>query len=165
MFEQEIQVLKALANGVNYFTGEKCKDDSVLNDTDIIRTLYEVCDQLKNIIPEKIRKSEFVCPFDIEEKFEYEEEMNMTKIIDKISTLYPDMKKLKYTQISDILIQKGLLEKVVDKDGKNKTKATENANQYGIYNVQKTSMYGQTYQVVTYNKTGQKYILSILKNL
>ena len=32
MFEQEICVLKALANGVNYFTGEKCKDDSILND-------------------------------------------------------------------------------------------------------------------------------------
>ena len=64
MFEQEIQVLKALAKGVNYFTGERCKNDSILNDPDIIRTLYEVCDRLTNVIPEKIRKYEFVCPYD-----------------------------------------------------------------------------------------------------
>ena len=132
---------------------------------DIIRTLYEVCDQLKNIIPEKIRKTEFVCPFDIEERFDYEDEMNLTKIIEKISMLYPDMKKLKHTQITENLIQKGLLKKLVDKDGKNRTIATDMANQYGIYNVQKVSMYGQPYQVVTYNRSGQRYILSILKNI
>lgn len=164
MFDKEIQVLKALANGINYFTGEKSKNDSILNDAEIIRTLYEVCDQLKNIVPEKIKKSEFVCPFDIEEKFEYEEELSLTKIIYKISVLYPNMKKLKYSQISECLFQKGLLEKLVDKDGKNKTIATDKAKQYGIYNVQKTSIYGQTYQVVSYNKDGQKYILSLLKN-
>lgn len=165
MFEKEINVLKALANGVNYFTGEKCKEDSILNDVDIIRTLYEVCDQLKNIIPEKIKKSEFVCPFDIEERFDYEEEMNLTKIINKIYMLYPDMKKIKHSQITEDLIQKGLLEKVVDKNGKSRTMATDKANQYGIYNVQKVSMYGQPYQVVIYNKLGQRYILTLLKNI
>lgn len=79
--------------------------------------------------------------------------------------MYPDMKKLKYKQISDILIQQGLLQKEVDKNGKYKIEATDKANQYGIYNVQKTSIYGQTYQVVTYNKVGQKYVLSLLKNI
>lgn len=165
MFEQEIQVLKALAKGVNYFTGERCENDSILNDPDIIRTLYEVCDRLTNVIPKKIRKYEFVCPYDLDEKFEYENEMNMTQIINKISSLYPNMKKLKHSQISDILIKRGLLEKIVDRNGKNKTLATDMAKQYGIYNVQKTSMYGQTYQVVTYNRDGQKYILSLLKNI
>lgn len=91
--------------------------------------------------------------------------MNMTQIINKISSLYPNMKKLKHSQISDILIKRGLLEKIVDRNGKNKTLATDMAKQYGIYNVQKTSMYGQTYQVVTYNRDGQKYILSLLKNI
>lgn len=44
----------------NYFTEEKCEDDSILNDKDIIRKLYEICDQLKNIVPDKIKKSEFI---------------------------------------------------------------------------------------------------------
>ena len=48
MLEKEIEVLKALANGVNYFTGEKCEDDSVLNDINVVRTLYNVCDYLQN---------------------------------------------------------------------------------------------------------------------
>ena len=165
MFEQEIQVLKALANGINYFTGEKCEDDSILNDKDIIRTLYEVCEQLKNIVPDKIKKSEFICPFDIVDKFEYEEELSLTKIIEKIANLYPNMKKLKHTQISNILTQNGLLEKSTDKDSKSRTLATANAELYGIYNVQRTSKYGQTYQAIMYNKTGQKYILSLLKQL
>ena len=55
MFEQEIQVLKALANGINYFTGEKCNNDSILNDVDIIRTLFNICDQLKNIVHKKLK--------------------------------------------------------------------------------------------------------------
>lgn len=78
MFEQEIQILKALANGINYFTEEECEDDSILNDKDIIRTLYEICDQLKNIVPDKIKKSEFICPYNIVDKFEYEEELSLT---------------------------------------------------------------------------------------
>ena len=165
MFEQEIQVIKALANGVNYFTGEKCKNDCILNDAEIVRMLYKLCDQLKNIIPQQIKKSEFICPLDIEEQFEYEEEMNMTNIINKISLLYPDMKKPKFSQLVECLIQKGLLEKISDKNGKSKTLATDKARQFGIYNVQKTSIYGQTYQVVTYNKSGQRYVLSLLKTI
>lgn len=47
--------IKSLANGINYFTEEKCEDDSILNDKDIIRTLYEIGDQLKNIVPDKIK--------------------------------------------------------------------------------------------------------------
>lgn len=86
-------------------------------------------------------------------------------ILEKIANLYPSMKKLKRTQISEILTQNGLLDKSADKDGKSITLATANAEQYGIYNVQRTSKYGQTYQVVIYNKTGQKYILTLLKHL
>lgn len=165
MFEQEIQVLKALANGINYFTGEKCQDDSILNDPDIIRTLFGVCEQLKNIVPEKIKKSEFVCPFDIEEKFEYVDELSLTGIIRKISILYPEMKRLKYSQIMEYLYQDGLVERIVDKDGKSKTIATDKAEQHGICNMQKTTRYGKPYQAIIYNEDGQKYLLSILKNI
>lgn len=71
------------------------------------------------------------------------------------------MKKLKRTQISEILTQNGLLDKSADKDGKSRTLATAKAEQYGIYNFQRTSKYGQNYQVVIYNKTDQKYILTL----
>lgn len=97
MLEKEIEVLKALANGVNYFTGEKCEDDSVLNDINVVRTLYNVCDYLQNQPKNlKEKKDEFVCPDDILEKFEYENEMSLTGIIDKISKTYPELKKLNF---------------------------------------------------------------------
>ena len=165
MFEREIQVLKALANGVNYFTGEQCKDNCILNDAKIIRTLYEVCEHLKDFKPPKVKKGDFVCPFDIDEKFEFEDELNLTKIIQKISDMYPNMTKIKYAQITEPLLQQGLLKKVVGEDGKNKTVATEQAAQFGIFNMEKTTAYGQTYQVVTYNQVGQRLVLSIIKTI
>lgn len=73
---------------------------------------------IKEHSPDKIKKSEFICPYDIVDKFEYEEELSLTKILEKIANLYPSMKKLKRTQISEILTQDGLLDKSADKDGK-----------------------------------------------
>ena len=165
MFENEIKVLKALANGVNYFTGEKSANDSILNDVDIVRTLYQICDKLENLKPEKVQKTDFICPTDIEERFEFEDELNLSKIIEKIANLYPEMKKIKHTQITDMLIEQNLLERILDSNGKNRTLAKDNARDYGIYNVTKYSIYGRPYNVITYNKNGQKYILSLLKNL
>lgn len=165
MFDQEIQVIKALANGVNYFTGEVCKDESILNHPKIIRTLYEVCEALSSITPEKIKKTDFVCPYDIEENFEYEDELSLTRIIERIGNLYPNMKKLKYTEVAAILIQKGILKKTSDDQGKSATVATEFAEQYGIYNATKTTQYGRDYNVIMYNKVGQRYVLAALKEL
>ncbi len=165
MFEREIDALKALANGIDYFTGEKCINDSILNDPDIIRTLYRVCEILKDVPPKKVKKADFVCPLDLERKFDYEEGLSLTQIIDKIASLYPNMKRLKYSQVADILIRKGLLEKVLDEDGKTKNKATSVAEKYGIINKQKVSAYGRQYEVVNYTKDGQKFVLSCLKEI
>lgn len=162
MFKHEIKILKALANGTNYFTGEICENDSILNDPNIIRTLYNICDELENI---KIKKNEFIYPLDIEEKFPYENELCITKITEKISKLYPDMKKINYKLITEQLIQNGILERIIDKNGKNITIAKDNAKEYGIYNVSKINAYGVQYNSVTYDINGQKYVLSLLKNI
>ena len=163
MFEEERQILKALANGVNYFTGEKCDSDSILNDTNIVRALYSVCDILENVTTKKISKAEFICPPDIMENFEYENEMHLTHFIKKIEAMYPDSKKLKFNDITEMLIQKGVLEKSKGKDGAIRTIATELGKDFGIYNVKRSSMYGKTYNVVIYNKLGQQYLLTLLK--
>lgn len=165
MLEKEIEVLKALANGVNYFTGEKCEDDSVLNDINIVRTLYNVCDYLQNQPKSlKEKKDEFVCPDDILEKFEYENEMSLTGIIDKISKTYPELKKLKFSIITNALIEKEMLAKVMV-NGSERTRATDSAKNFGIYNRQKTSTYGRPYLAVCYNQLGQKNVLNLLKIL
>ncbi len=163
MFEEERQILKALANGVNYFTGEKCENDSILNDTNIVRALYSVCDILENITVRKSSVAEFVCPRDIMEHFEYEDEMNLTSLINKIATMYPNLKKLKFNYITELLIQKGVLEKSRGKDGAIRTIATELGKDFGIYNVKRSSVYGKIYNVVIYNKIGQQHVLTILK--
>lgn len=165
MYEQEIQVLKALANGVNYYTGEKCDDDCILNDVKIIRTLYEVCDQLKSCVPAKTKKMEFVCPYDLFEKFEYEKELSITKILYRISHLYPQMKPIKYSVLAEAMIERGLLERIEENNGATRIIATESAQQYGIRNVSKVTMYGRPYEAVVYDSNGQKAVLSIIKEL
>lgn len=165
MFEKETAVIKALAEGVNYFTGEKAENDSILNDANVIRALFRVYDILKNITPEKIKKTEFICPHNIEEKFGYEKALTMTGIRTKISLLYPGIKMFKNKQLTELLIQRGLLERVITEKGTLKTVATENAKQFGIYNEERTTMYGSTYQAIVYDPNGQKLALSLLKEL
>lgn len=165
MYEKETAVIKALAEGVNYFTGEKADRDSILNDADVIRTLFRVYDILKSISPEKIKKTEFMCPHDIEEKFEYEKALTLTGIRSKISLLYPGIKMFRNKRLTELLIQKGLLEKVVTEKGSLKTVATAKAKQFGISNEERTSIYGMTYQAIVYDPNGQKLVLSLLKEL
>lgn len=165
MYEKEAAVIKALAEGVNYFTGEKAEDDSILNDASVIRALFRVYDILKNITPEKIKKAEFTCPHDIEQKFEYEKALTMTGIRTKISLLYPGIKMFKTKQLTELLVQRGLLERVPNEKGYLKAVATENAKQFGIYNEERTTMYDRTYQAVMYDPNGQKLVLSLLKEL
>ena len=165
MYEKETAVIKALAEGVNYFTGEKAEDDSILNDANVIRVLFRVYDILKSITPEKIKKTEFICPHDIEEKFEYEKALTMTGIRTKISMLYPGIKMFKNKQLTELLIQRGALERVVNENGYLKTVATQNAKQFGVYNEERTTMYGKTYQAIMYDPNGQKLVLSLLKEL
>ena len=162
--EEKVQVLKALANGINYFTGERCAEDSILNDPQVIRSLFEICDDLLNS-REVIKKREFICPADIENTFEYSNSMSLTQIISKIAELYPDMQKLKNNQITQLLLEKGLLEEKTNASGRVKKYATESAKQYGITNSIMTTMNGQVYPVVRYNRDGQRFILSLLKEL
>ena len=163
MYSQEIEVIKALANGVDYFTGEKCDNDSILNDPNIVRALFRVCNILSGVKTERIKKTDFVCPCDIEERFNYQDKMVISQIRDHISELYPNMKKIKLPSVYEMLIDKGLMQITTDKQGKSHRIATEKAKEYGIYNEERSSQYGN-YQVVVYNKQGQRFVLSLLKD-
>ena len=166
MFTEEITILQTLANGVNYFTGEKCDNNCILNDPSIIRALFNICEKLKEITADKIKKVNFKFDPLILEKYEFENKnLSLTDIIRKISALTPNMKKIKYSEIFEILNQKGLLIKEPDSNGSLRTKATELAQQYGIINQKKFSTYGKHYTTVVYNNDGQKFILSILNEL
>ncbi|MCH5179716.1 MAG: hypothetical protein J1F32_00675 [Erysipelotrichales bacterium] len=165
MFEQDIKFLKSLAKGINHFTGEKCDDDSILNDPNIIRALYEICDKLDCIEFKNVKKTSFTYPDDLLDTFEYEFELSLTKIIDKIVNMYPSMKKPKIKKITEALMDRIIVKKHIDEKGHTRTIATEQAQQYGIYNITRKSMYGIPYTVIVYNEMGQRYLLSLLKEI
>lgn len=181
MYEQEIQVLKALANGVNYFTGEKCDDDCILNDVKIVRTLYNVCDHLNSSAPipanqfehvpaknaECVRtsKTKFVCPPDLLDRFEYGNELSLLKIIYRIARLYPQMYAIRHADLTNALIEKGLLAKIDDKDDSYRLVPTEFGQQNGIRTIARTTKYGRHYETVVFDPNGQKLVLTIIKEL
>ena len=165
MFEEEIQVLKALANGVNYFTGEKCSEDSVLNDGKIVRVLFNLCDKLKNAKIAISKKLNFEINQEMINNFPYEDrDITLTSIINKLTGLAPNMKRLSHTQVFEVLSNKGLLVKNANEKNELQTQATELAKQYGIFNVERISPYGKPYQAVVYNRQGQAFVLTALLN-
>lgn len=166
MFEEEISILSALANGVNYFTGEKCADDSILNDVNIIRTLFNVCEKLKKMTPDRIKKTDFRYDVSILDNFKFENRIiSLTEILNKVAQLTPMMKKIKYSQAFEVLNRKGILIKKQDDTGETRTIATDFAKQFGIFNMHKESSYGKKYTTVGYDINGQKYVVSILNEI
>ncbi len=165
MNDLEIEVLRALANGVNYFTGEKCENDSILNDPNIIRTLFNVCNTLSAAKSNDSQKSEFSCPDNIEDLFEFEKELSLTKIVQKVNLVCSGTKKLKQSLVKETLKEMGILKTIVNNHGGTRSVASDEAQAYGIYNVQRTTMYGVPYTAVVFNEDGQRFVLSVIKDM
>ncbi len=165
MLGNEVEVLRALANGVNYFTGEKYEENSILNDPNIIRTLFNVCESLSQERPKTARKSEFYCPENIEEAFEFEKELTLTKILQKVNAMNPNTKRLRQAVVKDALIEAGVLKTSTDAYGKTRYFATDDAKKHGIFNVQRTTMYGKPYSAVVFNEAGQRFVLLTIKDM
>ena len=166
MFDEDIEFLTALANGVNYFTGERCESDSVLNDINVVRALFNLRDKLAMIKPNNVKKVEFQFTDEIVNNFDFEDKkITLSEIVRKIAKAAPMMKKIKYGQIFDVLSEKGLVEKRIDVNGSSKGYATEKAIEFGITNIDKVSVYGKKYTSIVYDRKGQEFVLSILKDV
>lgn len=75
------------------------------------------------------------------------------------------MKKLKASQITNWLMQKGFLKEIVSDDGKCFKVLTNTSAAIGISSIKKESAYGRIYDVNVYNRDGQRYILEHLNEI
>ena len=75
------------------------------------------------------------------------------------------MKKLKASQITNWLMQKGFLTETVSDDGKSFKVLTNTSASIGISSIKKESAYGRIYDVNVYNRDGQKYILEHINEI
>lgn len=76
----------------------------------------------------------------------------------------PDRKKLKITTITGWLIEKGIMSKQADADGKSKRLPTAIGEQIGLTVKLRKGQYG-TYQAVFYTEEAQRFLLDHLQEI
>lgn len=164
--ENAEKIISKLANGVNPITEEKL-DSELFNDVNIIRCLFLVRSVLEKVIDNKgvVKKKrhrnqkieitpEFLSKYTIKN-----EPISLSSFLQEINDINPNMKKIRFKAVSDLLYEQGIL--IEKREGLKRRVASEEAMQYGIYNAEKWSYRGP-YIAVLYNEKGQQYLLDNL---
>lgn len=172
--ESAITYVERIADGKNPVNNTIADSDDVMNDPIIIRSMFFIKDvliELKNndgIIGKSkgSKKKEF--PIETLSDFRYSEIKTITRLTEQLNsgideTIY---KKLSYRTITDWLKKNGYLIETEDaKLGKKVTLTTEKAQAIGITHSLQTSMSGNSYYRVEYDKTGQEFVVENLPSM
>ena len=172
--ESAITYVERIADGKNPVNNTIADSDDVMNDPIIIRSMFFIKDvlvELKNnngIIGKSkgSKKKEF--PIETLSDFQYVEVKTITRLAAQLNsgideTVY---KKLSYRTITDWLKRNGYLIETEDtKLGKKVTLTTEKAQAVGITHSLQTSMSGNSYYRVEYDKTGQEFVVQNLPSM
>lgn len=169
-FANEMQrYVEQLAKGINPFTGEIAKEDEIINDVKVSRCLFCVSDILKEIanttpVRTYTKKTKFVYNPELTDKIRIvDRPISLSQIIRNILEVYGEECKLTYYDVTPILCEKGIL---VENDEKSpKLVASEQAKQYGIWAQRVSPKNGGERWRTVYDQNGQRYVLSILKDL
>ena len=168
-----IQFLIKLADGYNPITNEKCKDDEVLRNPDVVAKLRKIIAELQNKTSIKKQKKVKI------ENFKYNPKMaELVKIEEPFLTIQPFAKNIAkatsvgYTviqrRVQDYLTDLGDLEVRPDPDDDNKLKkyATVQGERNGLVNqTNKAASTGKPYHTLQYTTEGQKYVISLLPEI
>jgi hypothetical protein len=169
--ETALTFVGRIADGRNPINNEAADNDEVMNDPGIIRSMFFI----KNILVElknnngiigrttAVRKKEF--PIEALSCYKYSEDKTITRLVEQLNAGIDEKvyKKLSYRIVTDWLKKNGYLIETEDaKLGKKVTLATEKAQAVGIKHSLQTSMSGNTYYRIEYDKTGQEFVVQNL---
>lgn len=169
--ETALTFVERIADGRNPINNEVADNDDVMNDPGVIRSMFFIKDvlaELKNnngIMGKMkgVRKKEF--PIEALSDFQYSEVKTITRLTEQLNAGIEDTvyKKLSYRTITDWLKKNGYLIETEDaKLGKKVTLTTEKAQALGITHSLQTSMNGNSYYRIEYDKTGQEFVVQNL---
>ncbi|MCD7784662.1 MAG: hypothetical protein LUH18_03650 [Oscillospiraceae bacterium] len=161
--------MEKLASGVDPISGNLAPEDDVINQLKLSRCFTYVAGVLQSVIDnggkvEKTAKSKklpFYLPLEVRDDFRFSDNpIPVSNLAERINSLIDTdtMSEIKYRSITSWLISVGILEEIVDSNGKTKKVPTKNGNTVGITSQQRTEMYG-VYYVTVYNRAAQKFIL------
>lgn len=167
--ETAILYLQRIADGNNPVNNMPVKEDSVINNPNVIRCMYFIKEVLEEVrrnggyIGRTQKKSDLPdFPLDVLDGFVYKEDKPITRVVEQINELIDTAvyRKLSYRPVTQYLKQNGYLEEVNTESGKNVTGVTEMGNAMGIYSEKRISMRGQEYMAILYGKKAQEFIVS-----
>lgn len=170
----DLQVLQSysemLANGIDPTSGIQFENDTIMNSERIKeyhREIKSILDKLiliehkRDTSTRKNSKIPFFLLDSVKKKIVLsEEKISISKLCYIFNGYVPtDMKKIKASDITSILEEKGFLKTVEWRAGREIKIPTEEGLNLGISTCEKTNEYGNTYSVNYYNIDAQRYIL------
>lgn len=169
--ERAKMYIDKLANGINPIDDRVIPDGDAVNNVRLSRCFFYVSDVLRQVIEnggvisgkkeKKTKKVPFNISFEEIQKYPFSDELiPLSTIAENINGLKKseNMKKLSYKNISDWLVEIGMLYIVTKEDGKTKKKPTESGVDIGITSEWRNGIYGE-YEVVLYNRIAQQFIV------
>lgn len=169
--ERAKMYMEKLANGINPIDGVSVPDEDVINNVRLSRCFFYVADVLRQVIenggvsPQKNpSKVPFSLPVEKRSAFEFSTiPIPISEVSKRINALLDDenMVTMSYRAIRDWLMSLGMLEEVLDGDGKSTKRPTLQGENLGIILESRTGLNG-TYFVVVYNLAAQHFILDNL---
>lgn len=166
-----------LANGINPLDDTAVAETDIVNNVRISRCLFFVSDTLRKVLENggvgsasRAKKNKFRITAEELEKFEFSENpipiSEITKRINDIADT-ENSKKLSHTTITSWLLEIGVLNETINKEGKKVKRPTAEGTELGIFVEERTGQHG-IYHVVVYNKSAQEFIvdniLSVIEN-
>ena len=172
--ENALTYVARIADGKNPINNDVADSEDVMNNPIIIRSMFFIKDvlaELKNnngIIGKAsaARKKEF--PIETLSNYQYSEVKTITRLTEQLNAGIDEAvyKKLSYRTITDWLKKNGYLIETEDaKLGKKVTLTTEKAQAVGITHSLQTSMSGNSYYRIEYDKTGQEFVVQNLPSM
>lgn len=159
------QYIEKMAYGKNPLTDESIPDTDLINNVRISRCLFYVSKVLEQVIEEEesySKDQEVNSPLPLDQLKNYvpsEESLSISAITGRINTMaaLPEGQKVKREQITDWLMEIGVLQGFTTAGGACVKRPTQQGIQLGITTEKRTAG-GREYSVVVYDQYAQQFI-------
>ena len=166
-----------LANGINPLDDTAVAENDIVNNVRISRCLFFVSDTLRRVlenggvgVASRVKKNKFKITAEELEKFAFSDRpITISEITKRINDIADteNSKKLSHNTITSWLSEIGMLNEMINTEGKKRKRPTAEGAELGIFVKEVTSQNG-TFNVVFYNKSAQKFIVdnipSVIEN-
>lgn len=160
------QCIDTLADGLNPFTGQPLPEGDIVNDVRVSRSLFFVSALLREQIQGKTvqnpgKKQAFRLSLEERERVAFSTQpISVSELARRMNHAadMEDCKKISYRQITDWLVQVGMLKLVENGAGAQCRRPTDTGETLGISVESRVGQYG-LYKAVLYNEAAQHFIV------